>query len=186
MKHLTILDVNCHTALAATAASIYLNTKEIPTIMRMIKLAFGIVFLSLAAPNYAANIEKLDGYWDCYSTHTLDGKEVRLEEIGALTIDAKNKTYRIKGNINISLLGVVPLIKTIYYEGGKLLPADNDTFQQKWEVYELGTVASTSNKRKSTNAAGEQLPEWKIVSFTDNFFIGESDDTNFTCQRIIR
>lgn len=148
----------------------------------LIIAAFSLLF---SAPNYAFNIQKLDGYWDCYSTKLLDESELRFEEIGALVIDAKRQTYRFKGNINALAFGMVPIINSIYYEGGKLKPAENDVIVQEWDVYEIGTIGSKGKRKKSQKTPQEELPEWKIVSFTDNFFVGESSETRFTCHRII-
>lgn len=151
--------------------------------MKLFGISLGLLLFSVSAPNYAFNVDKLDGVWDCYSTKALDNSEVRFEEIGGLIIDAKRKNYRFKGNINALVFGIVPVISSIYYEGGKLKPAEADSIVQEWDVYEIGTMASKSKRDTSKNAA--ELPEWRIVSFTDNFFVGDSNDTNFTCRRII-
>lgn len=151
--------------------------------MKLFGISLGLLLFSVSAPNYAFNVDKLDGIWDCYSTKALENSEVRFEEIGGLVIDAKRKTYRFKGNINALVFGIVPVISSIYYEGGKLIPAEADLIVQEWDVYEIGTMASKSKRDASKNSA--ELPEWRIVSFTDNFFVGDSDDTNFTCHRII-
>jgi hypothetical protein len=152
--------------------------------MKLLGFAVALFSLTFATPNYAFSVDKLDGFWDCYSTKALENSEVRFEEIGALIIDAKRQTYRFKGNINALMFGIVPVISSIYYEGGKLKPADADSILQEWEVYEIGTMASQRKSSKNAKDAAD-MPEWKIVSFTDNFFVGESSDTQFTCRRII-